>query len=380
MVETFMALISVLLLGFSALTAYMLKKKLASKFYSYTNIVLIAGYYFIGIFFIVSLIYTIRVFAGGGEISYYELFRMIVEFPKRFSLFAVPIVVLICFGIFISNIFLIKHEGFRVFNLLGAVMGMVFIVMALLVNGFGYASDYLIDRFIGFERGHILMSVSSVIYTFMVTMLCYFECIYAATVVLAYIAVRHRPAYDKDYMIILGCSIDKRGGLLPLLKQRTNTAIHFAWEQEIANGKSMKYVPSGGQGPNEVISEGSAMEMYLLSHGAEEYEVLAEKRSRTTYENFAFSKELIDKEAPGAKVAFATTNYHILRSGILARYAGLDAEGIAAPTKWYFWPNGFVREFVAIVALKKKVHIRIAAIVFIVSAVLGVIGEMGWLH
>ena len=119
------------------------------------------------------------------------------------------------------------------------------------------------------------------------------------------------------------------------------------------------------------------MELYLLTRGAEDYEVFPEKKSRNTLENFALSKEIIDRLQPGAKVAFATTNYHILRSGILARKAGLDAEGVAGDTKWYFWPNGFIREFFGILALNIRVHIIVAIVTAAVCAALGCIGYFG---
>lgn len=35
--------------------------------------------------------------------------------------------------------------------------------------------------------------------------------------------------------------------------------------------------------------------------------------------------------------------------GIYARRVKMRAEGICAPTKWYFWPNAWVREFIGIV-------------------------------
>ena len=129
--------------------------------------------------------------------------------------------------------------------------------------------------------------------------------------------------------------------------------MRFAWEQEIATGKPVCFVPSGGQGADEIMSEGSAMAMYLLSHSAEEYEILAEKESRNTYENFLFSKRLIDAHKKDAKVTFVTTNYHVLRSGMFAKKAGLNAEGVASDTKWYYWPNGFVREFIAILNMHR---------------------------
>ena len=51
---------------------------------------------------------------------------------------------------------------------------------------------------------------------------------------------------------------------------------------------------------------------------------------------------------PNAKVAFSTTNFHVFRSGLLARRVKMRAEGMGAKTKWYFWPNAAVREFVGL--------------------------------
>ena len=193
---------------------------------------------------------------------------------------------------------------------------------------------------------------------------------FIACSIVGYAATKHKPAFDKDFIIVLGCSIDKRGGLLPLLKGRTNRAIKFAWQQEIESGKQAKYIPSGGQGKNEIMSEGSAMEMYLISHGAEEYEVIAEKKSANTWENMVFSKKIADELVPGNKVVFVTTNYHVLRSWMLAKRAGLDAEGLASTTKWYFWPNGFIREFIGILSMFKPANIIAVILCVLISFLL----------
>ena len=116
------------------------------------------------------------------------------------------------------------------------------------------------------------------------------------------------------------------------------------------------------------------MELYLLSHSAEEYEVFPEKESTNTRENFAFSKKIIDKINPRARIAFATTNYHILRSGILAWQVGIDAEGIASKTKWYFWPNGFAREAIAIFVLTKYYHFVSLGVMACFCAVVSALG------
>ncbi len=64
-------------------------------------------------------------------------------------------------------------------------------------------------------------------------------------------------------------------------------------------------------------------------------------------------------------MAYITTNYHVLRSGILARKAGISAEGLGSPTKWYYWPNAFIREFIAIAVMYKYQHVAAIAMILI---------------
>lgn len=369
-------IVAVILIVAIILVCVMLKKKLKTKFYSYTNIALFALLIFLSVFLIVDLIYLYSFIFEGPSIALKDLILMYIDFPQKFSVFAVSVVIIICFGIFISNIFLIKYEGFRLYNLLGAILGVCFLGAIILIEMLDYTLGYVDTQFISIHGENTFWIVKTIVSVFLLTLLCYFECIYFGTIIMSYLAVKKVPAYDKDYIIILGCSIDKRGSLRPLLKARTNRAIRFAWEQEIATGKSVKFVPSGGQGSDEIMSEASAMELYLLTHSVEEYEIYPEKKSRNTEENFKYTLEIINELNNKAKVAFATTNYHVLRSGILARYAGLDAEGIASKTKWYFWPNGFVREFVAILFMKIKVHMKIAIIILLSSILLGFLGTV----
>ena len=251
--------------------------------------------------------------------------------------------------------FLLHREGISRSNLFGGGLGTAWIAGNLLCCrlAVGTAIPPLMGRLAG-------------------ALGCCGDFLMAGVLLSALVAAKHKPAYDKDFIIIPGCSISKDGGLLPLLKARTNRAIRFAWDQERAVGKPARYIPTGGQGPDEIMSEGSAMEFYLLSHGAEQYEVLPEKKSKNTWENMLFAKEIADAEMPGAKVCFTTTNYHVLRSGMLARRAGLDAEGLASSTKWYFWPNGLAREIVAIFSMYRIPAALVAAAVC-AGALLGVL-------
>ena len=46
-------------------------------------------------------------------------------------------------------------------------------------------------------------------------------------------------------------------------------------------------------------------------------------------------------------------------------------EGIASKTKWYFWPNGFAREVIAIFVMTKKYHI-LSAFIIVALAFIGI--------
>lgn len=352
---------------------YLLHKSIKKSLYNYRNSSFIAGIIF-GFVLMLSLYdYLISCLLDIKTMRIYYIFIEFISFPRKFMMFALPVFVIICVAIIVSNIALIRHEGMRLKNILGVFMGILFVGGTFLNI---YFEEFVENRILT-EGGRFDTPIHWAMYTyfqlFIVFVICYFEVYFVATVIMGYLAAKQVPKYDKDYIIILGCSIDKRGGLLPLLKGRTNRAVKYAWEQEIDTGKRLKFVPSGGQGSDEVTSEGSAVEAYLLEHGVEQTEIFPEKESRNTYENFLYSKRIIDELDPEAKICFATTNYHMYRSGLIAKRMGIDVEGIASKTKWYFWPNGFIREFIAILKMEIRFHVISILFLALLCVVLGFI-------
>lgn len=70
-----------------------------------------------------------------------------------------------------------------------------------------------------------------------------------------------------------------------------------------------------------------------------------------------FSKSKIESTNKEAKISFATNNYHVFRSGVIANNEGLECEGIGSKTKWYFYTNALIREFIANLVQEKNRHI-----------------------
>lgn len=374
--QAILILILLLLLTATAGLWGELRRSLKKTLYDYRNIMLIGALLFCAVLTVQLLIGFVPEWFGGNW-SVHSVYHAVVEFPRKFSFYAVFVLSAVCLSLGISNAVLMKKEGFRPRNALSVLLAALYLGGTAAIYAL---SDWFRDAVLipsGRYENALFRCADTAVTLFLLLTLCYFECVLVGTAVMGWLAARQVPKYDKDYIIILGCSIDRKGGLLPLLRGRVNRAIRYAWEQEIATGKPLKYVPSGGQGANEVISEGSAMALYLMTRGAEEYEVIPEKESRNTMENMVFSKRIIDRLDPDAKIAFATTNYHMLRSGILARMAGIDAEGIAGDTKWYFWPNGFIREFFGILALHLRTHIAVAAVLAGISIAVGIVGYFG---
>lgn len=297
--------------------------------------------------------------AGGRPVSELETpLWLIHEFTRRFVFAAIPILLILFLAMGISNLSLLRHEGVRVKNTLGSILFAAF----LLCSG----AILLLFRLFPDDTAGFGKVFHRLLFPAVCCSLGYFECVTAGIALMGWIASRQKPSYDKDFIIILGCSINKTGGLRPLLKGRVNRAVRYAWEQEIACGKPVRYVPSGGQGSDEIMSEASAMALYLEAHGAEQNEVFPEKCSTNTWENFCFSKKIILDTLPDANTAFSTTNYHVFRSGLLARKAGFTRiEAIASSTKWYFWPNGFAREIIGIFAMTWKVHAAAVTVILL---------------
>lgn len=80
------------------------------------------------------------------------------------------------------------------------------------------------------------------------------ECFLIGAIICGALAARHVPEGEADYIIILGCAIRKDGTLFPLLRGRVDRALAFAEKQLERSGRAAVFVPSGGQGRNEVIS------------------------------------------------------------------------------------------------------------------------------
>ncbi len=288
---------------------------------------------------------------------------------------AFPVAFILSVLVAISNIQLMRREGRNWRNMLGLILGLLLCLSTIFPSVLSELLQRTTIVDVHNERG-IALYVEMAVTNGILIVVSYLECILWGTIILSVIAAKKTPAFDKDYILILGCQIRSDGTLTPLLKGRADRAMEFARMQKEATGKDITFVPSGGKGFDEIMAEGQAIRNYLVSTGIPDGRILVEDQSVNTDGNFKQSMALIEKEScvSEPKIAFSTTNYHVFRSGILARQQGIHAEGIGSKTRSYFWVNAFVREFIATMYAERKKHLKvIAALVLLTLAMVYIV-------
>lgn len=127
-----------------------------------------------------------------------------------------------------------------------------------------------------------------------------------------------------NYAIILGAKVN---GVVPSLslKYRLDAALEL-----VDDYPSTLFILSGGQGPDEDISEAQAMRIFLIDNGVAENQLILEDKSTSTYENFKFSKALIPSDI--TSLTIITSDYHLSRAKKVAQTLGFETDVVAAKT------------------------------------------------
>ncbi|MDR1212938.1 MAG: YdcF family protein [Propionibacteriaceae bacterium] len=147
-------------------------------------------------------------------------------------------------------------------------------------------------------------------------------------------------------VVVLGSGLID-GRVPPLLASRLDRG-RAIWQRSLDQGGSPVLVVSGGQGPDEPITEAAAMADYLVARGVEPDLIWREDTSRTTEQNITHTKLILQRSEVSGPVAVVTNNFHAFRAASLMRQAGLPGYTVGSPTAGYFWPSATIREFIAI--------------------------------
>ena len=330
----------VLTIYFLAVTVLLVRAfflQMQYNLYSY-NTIIYFGFALFTLFIAITYLRLVLLMCAFPQYTAMNLVANLLSSGLSYVLLTSPFLLVFSLAMIVSNISLIRHEGFRPVNALG-------ILLAFLLMG-GVALIFLLNFYASGSRTEVMLHDLGV--NVLTAGYLYFECMLLGTMAADAIAARSEPEKDRDYVIVLGCGIRSDGTPTPLLRGRVDRALDFARAQKEQTGKMPVLVLSGGQGADEVISEARCMHDYLMTRGVPESGMLLEDRSTDTAENMRFSRELIFERNPDAKIAFSTTNYHVFRAGLKARRVKMRALGMGCRSRWYFWPNAAVREFVGL--------------------------------
>lgn len=342
-----------------------IKKQYEKQKYSYAIIMNLGLLIFIN----VNIIRQINLLIQNWHVlNIIDIYNNTLKSFSYFAMLTLPCIIILSIYSIITNIILIKKEGFDLRKLLGVIIG----ILAIIGLGGSQAIYYLIDKLIG---GTSMKFIKYTLDICINATLSYFYTLIIATLYCNIKASYHTPKYDKDFVIILGSKVMSDGTLTPLLKGRVDKAIDFGNKQYEMSKKKIIYIPSGGKGSDENISEAEAMRNYLIEKGINKKQIIIENKSTSTIENMKFSKQIIDEKEKDAKICFSTTNYHVFRSGVIANREGIDCEGIGSKTKWYFYTNALIREFIANIVQERKSHIILLLLINISLLILIAIGK-----
>jgi len=154
-----------------------------------------------------------------------------------------------------------------------------------------------------------------------------------------------RELVKSDYIVVLGAGL---WGETPsdILYKRMDVALDY-----IHKNPEVKIILSGGKGPGEDITEAEAMKRYFIKNGIDEKMIFKEEKSTSTEENIKYSKQLINTfdKNKNISITIVTSNFHMLRSKLLAKRAGFVVHEYSAPILSWLIPTYYTREYFALI-------------------------------
>lgn len=333
------------LLGVSAIMLAGYCSAKGPGFYAYSTILYVGCFVFTLVTGLLLLNMTLKYLLRPGQFLMSSVYSAICGAGALFLHYTFPLVAVFALAMAVSNIELLRHNRPRLESIVGLIVS--FALVAGGVFGIWLSNRDFSGSLLEYRIKCTLQNVYCTAYT-------YFECILLGAAICGLKAAKHLPPPNRDVILILGCWFRPDGTLPPLLKGRADRAIAFWKEQKEKTGREAVLIPSGGQGKDEPMAEAAAIRAYLLTQGIPESLILTEEKSFSTLQNMAYSRKLMEENGLHGNVAYATTNYHVFRSGLWAAQAGLPAEGIGSKTAWWFWPNAFMRECVGLMQYRWK--------------------------
>lgn len=170
-------------------------------------------------------------------------------------------------------------------------------------------------------------------------------CAFALVMALGSISIYAKTKTEgQKTIIVLGCSVQGDTPSITL-----NSRINSAYDYLSDNPDSVA-VLSGGQGPDENISEAQCMFNVLTEKGIDPKRLYMEDKSVNTTTNIENSVRVIEENNLSKEVAVASSDYHLKRATMICEKNGLKNVGrISAESTYYDKPTFYLREALGVV-------------------------------
>ena len=148
-----------------------------------------------------------------------------------------------------------------------------------------------------------------------------------------------------DYIVVLGAKVN---GTSPsrTLRERIDAAADYLK----ANPETIAVV-SGGQGPDEGISEALCMFNGLVDRGIQPERIWMEGQATSTWENLHLSLDLIEEKTGHRpeQIGVVSSEFHLFRASLFADECGVEAVGIPGKTgDFIHFLNYYLREIAGV--------------------------------
>ena len=153
------------------------------------------------------------------------------------------------------------------------------------------------------------------------------------------------PLEDVQYLVVLGAKVRTDGPSVSL-QNRIDAAYDY-----LTAHPEVTAVVSGGQGPDEPMSEAQCMFERLVARGIDPSRIWLEDKATSTWENLQFTLALIEEKTGTRpeKLGVISSEYHMFRASLFTRAAGAEFVGIPAhTTRISQMVNHFLREIAGV--------------------------------
>lgn len=302
---------------------------------------------------IVMMIFLIFGYLYLAQLSYQLGLELLNNIFSGILLIVLPLLVLIGgFFLIYNGFILLRKEGRSKANYFSLFLGVAIVLFyALLLVRLTYYEFFLQYRLLD-------IPYYIAIYTYVL-----FGITFTGFLIYSWLYLHLPKKKNYDFIIIHGAGLLGGEKVTPLLRKRVDKAIE-AFRK--STNPAIQLIASGGQGPDEKISEAQAIQNYILeTTDIPETAVLLEDRSVNTYQNLLYSKQLGESLVTDPRFLFVTNDYHVFRTSIYAQQIGMKGDGLGCNTASYYIPSAFLRELVAIIVRLKWLYFVFYALFFL---------------